>query len=164
MMQMGRPGLGMGVILVAAVLMTGVFGIGGSFGGAIPASAGSIQLGILAVVVVGIAVLVTNHVADRSSQSPFDSDGTADTEDALEALKRRYANGEIDETEFERKLEMLFETETVADAERRVETQSRSAEDRTQEEPSSDRDGNYRPPAERQPKRQRSRTRRGHCK
>lgn len=41
---------------------------------------------------------------------------TDETDDALEALKRRYVAGEIDEATYERRLEALFETETVADA------------------------------------------------
>ena len=40
----------------------------------------------------------------------------SETEDALETLRRRYANGELTEEEFEQKVERLLETETVADA------------------------------------------------
>ena len=39
-----------------------------------------------------------------------------ETEDALEALRQRYARGEISETEFEHRVERLLETESVADA------------------------------------------------
>lgn len=46
-------------------------------------------------------------------------DGRSEEETALEALKRRYAEGEIDEAEFERRLERLVENETVEDVERR---------------------------------------------
>jgi len=44
----------------------------------------------------------------------LDADGDADEEagdDPLEALRERYANGELTEAEFERKLERLLETE-----------------------------------------------------
>jgi hypothetical protein len=40
-------------------------------------------------------------------------------EEALETLKRRYAEGEIDEAEFEHRLELLFENEDVEDVRRR---------------------------------------------
>lgn len=43
-----------------------------------------------------------------------------DTADALELLRRRYAAGELSDEAFERKLERLVDTETVADAERHV--------------------------------------------
>jgi uncharacterized membrane protein len=44
-------------------------------------------------------------------------DGSADEEQAaLDRLRDRYASGEIDEVEFERRLERLLETETVEDA------------------------------------------------
>lgn len=49
--------------------------------------------------------------------APADADGTASPtgsdEDPLETLRERYARGEIDDVEFERKLERLIETEDV---------------------------------------------------
>lgn len=51
-----------------------------------------------------------------------------ETADALETLRERYARGEIDELTFERKVERLLETETVADAEENL---SRGVEDGT---------------------------------
>ncbi|MCU4750817.1 SHOCT domain-containing protein [Halobacteria archaeon AArc-curdl1] len=39
-------------------------------------------------------------------------------EDPLEALRERYARGELSDTEFERKLDRLLETESPADAHR----------------------------------------------
>lgn len=45
-------------------------------------------------------------------------DGTAESgqADALDDLRRRYARGELTDAEFERRLERLLETESVADA------------------------------------------------
>ncbi|MFC7138617.1 SHOCT domain-containing protein [Halosimplex aquaticum] len=40
-----------------------------------------------------------------------------DTDEALEALRDRYARGEIDDEEFETRVERLLETESVDDAE-----------------------------------------------
>jgi uncharacterized membrane protein len=45
--------------------------------------------------------------------------------DALEQLRSRYARGEIDEAEFERRVEGLLETETDADAEAYADRQTR---------------------------------------
>lgn len=164
MMRIRRSGFSIGMILVAAVIMTGVFRSGGSFATGIPASSGSVQLVLLFVAVLGIAVLSMKYFTGSSSQSPFDTTGPADTEEALETLKRRYAAGELDEIEFERKLEMLFETETVDDAERRVETQSVSTEQRPREESESRSEERSPQRFERPPKRERPRSRRGHCK
>jgi len=41
-----------------------------------------------------------------------------DREDALELLRERYARGELDDVEFERRVERLLETESLAEAER----------------------------------------------
>lgn len=54
---------------------------------------------------------------------------TDETDDALAALKRRYVAGEIDEATYERRLETLFETETVADARAYAEREPRDRED-----------------------------------
>jgi hypothetical protein len=51
-----------------------------------------------------------------ASGSPPTSDGR---EDALAELRLRYARGEVDEAEFERRVERLLETESVAAAEER---------------------------------------------
>jgi len=52
-----------------------------------------------------------------------DRDGgeDADQPDALAELRRRYAQGELTDAEFERRLERLLETESVADARAAVE-------------------------------------------
>ena len=57
-----------------------------------------------------------------------ESPASDDAEDALEVLRRRYAAGELSDAEFERRLETLVSTETVADVERYVaETQGGDA-------------------------------------
>lgn len=45
-------------------------------------------------------------------------------ESPLEALRRRYAEGELTDEQFERKLEALLETETVEDIEDRAQSES----------------------------------------
>jgi len=49
--------------------------------------------------------------------------------DAMETLRERYAQGELSEEQFERKLENLLETETLEDARARIERSSTAAED-----------------------------------
>lgn len=69
-------------------------------------------------------------------------DGTARSEqqDALEALRSRYARGELSETEFERRLERLVETETVEDARRSVEQRQGRERPADEREPVEQRD------------------------
>lgn len=52
----------------------------------------------------------------------------SETESALETLRQRYATGEIDEAEFERRVDALLGTETVADAESYVRDARRERE------------------------------------
>jgi len=73
------------------------------------------------VFVVGFAVVlplsgaIAGWYEDRTAASGSESDDART--DALAELRRRYADGEIDEAEFERRVERLLETESVADAE-----------------------------------------------
>jgi uncharacterized membrane protein len=50
--------------------------------------------------------------------------------DAMETLRERYAQGELSEEQFERKLERLLETETLEDARETVERSRRERDDR----------------------------------
>ncbi len=65
------------------------------------------------------------QLLERSDSTDEGDDSVVDgSEDALERLRVRYADGELSESEFERRLEVLLETETVADVERYLEPTS----------------------------------------
>lgn len=67
--------------------------------------------------VLGFAYLKSDvdQISDwRSSQTNSETDSQ---EDALTILRERYARGEIEQDEFERRLDDLLETETVEQAE-----------------------------------------------
>lgn len=59
------------------------------------------------------AEFVHDRQPARTDSEPADADG----DDALERLRRRYADGELTDAQFERKLERLLETETLEDVE-----------------------------------------------
>ncbi|WP_070364489.1 SHOCT domain-containing protein [Halodesulfurarchaeum formicicum] len=71
------------------------------------------QWPILALLASAVVVAVVT-----SGSLSFGEDSTSHPSEkatSLEALKQRYVAGEIDDIEFERKLETLFENETVSD-------------------------------------------------
>jgi len=63
---------------------------------------------------------------DRSGDRDRDDVGRGDTTDALDRLRTRYANGDLTDEQFERKLDRLLETETPEDAAEYVERSRRS--------------------------------------
>ncbi|WP_135826658.1 SHOCT domain-containing protein [Halorussus ruber] len=72
---------------------------------------------------------------NRTDQRPCPTTGdrVADTEskqDALDALRSRYARGDLSDAEFERKVETLLETETPESARKHVEQEMETATDR----------------------------------
>ena len=66
-----------------------------------------------------VAMGVTKWYERRQAdpRTPTSESTTTAEEEALETLRNRYARGEIDEAEFERRVEVLLETESVDDAE-----------------------------------------------
>ncbi len=76
-------------------------------------------------VAAGTAWILTNwRSKNRSGTSDRAAGSSTDPEAALETLKEQYAVGEIDDAEFERRLETLLENETIADVENRVDVDS----------------------------------------
>ncbi|WP_435317488.1 SHOCT domain-containing protein [Haloarchaeobius sp. TZWSO28] len=68
----------------------------------------------------------TNRRMDEALDGAFDGRATREDlpsskRDALDTLRERYAQGELSEEQFERKLETLLDTETLEDARARVE-------------------------------------------
>ena len=83
-----------------------------------------LALGPLIVGILGFLYLtgdsdqINQWLASRTSEWVDSQDGTAinTKEDAMTILRQRYARGEIDQAEFERRLNDLLETETVEQA------------------------------------------------
>ncbi|MFD1598514.1 SHOCT domain-containing protein [Halobellus rarus] len=59
--------------------------------------------------------------AAQSERADADRSGTDDVDEALARLRDRYARGDLSEEQFERKLEVLLETDTPEKARERVE-------------------------------------------
>jgi uncharacterized membrane protein len=58
----------------------------------------------------------TQHGTEHDSTTTAQSSSSPSTQDALSTLRERYANGELTDTQFERKLDRLLETETPENA------------------------------------------------
>ncbi|MBV0900246.1 SHOCT domain-containing protein [Haloarcula salina] len=78
------------------------------------------------VVIVPLTEILFGDADDEAVDEPADeqrrepaaaTDSDADGEAPLDRLRRRYAEGELTDEQFERKLERLLETETLEDAE-----------------------------------------------
>jgi len=80
--------------------------------------------------ILGETAAVQNLVGSATGERANHSSTTQSTDDeaALEALKRRYARGELDDAEFERRTAMLLENESIEDVRSRVEGTTREAE------------------------------------
>jgi uncharacterized membrane protein len=84
---------------------------------------------VVFVVGFGGVLPVSIGLAKRSEVERGRGAGTrasADAEDALATLRRRYARGELEDEAFERRLERLLETESLSDA-RATEANRRSS-------------------------------------
>lgn len=102
-----------------AVLATGTFGVALTL-----FVAGAGRVGVIALVVgwfllTPLSAVIEEEVfegdlataANPTSESTDAVDPETGTDDPVERLRERYANGEIDDVEFERQLETLLETE-----------------------------------------------------
>lgn len=67
--------------------------------------------------VMGLTEWYERQQTDHRPPASKSTTTTTAEEDALETLRNRYPRGEIDEAEFERRVEALLETESVDDAE-----------------------------------------------
>ena len=62
----------------------------------------------------------TDELSELPEEQGTNSGSESSDETPLETLRRRYAEGELTEAQFERKLERLLETETLEDVEDRA--------------------------------------------
>jgi len=77
--------------------------------------AGALLVIGLTVVLPLTRVLTTNQETDRRDETRQGDETEDDRSDALATVRRRYAEGELNDREFERQLERLLETETLSD-------------------------------------------------
>jgi len=69
------------------------------------------------VVVPTVELLYGNEADEELDDTAVNSSHSENTEDPLEELRRRYAQGELTDEQFERKVERLLETESLEDIE-----------------------------------------------
>lgn len=74
------------------------------------------------IAVVPVVSMLFDDEEDIDTETAHERDPVTDSadtgnDDALERLRRRYADGKLTDEQFERKLERLLETETLEDAE-----------------------------------------------
>ncbi|MFC7176541.1 SHOCT domain-containing protein [Halosegnis marinus] len=83
-----------------------------------------------AIWVIGFAVVLplVSILLGLDDEEEEPDDDVEEGEDALDALKRRYADGDLSDEEFERRLERLLETENREDAAAYIERRERDAE------------------------------------
>jgi len=80
---------------------------------------------------------VDDWSSEESTDVETESTGGTHDETPLESLRRRYAEGELTDAQFERKLERLLETETLEDVE---EYRQRAEHERETAEPERERE------------------------
>lgn len=83
----------------------------------------------------GVLPMALGAVKLYQRRQDGDTTTAAEPEDALEELRQRYARGEFTDEEFERRIELLLETESVADAREYAEAvrAERTAEERARQ-------------------------------
>lgn len=119
------------VVLTVAALLAGLIALAAINSGV------AIVLVIFAMIFGGELVdRVTTGLEEASPAQYAGESAVDDAADALEVLRQRYAAGDLSEAEFERKLETLVATESVADVERYVDgSRGRSGSDALDPEP-----------------------------
>jgi uncharacterized membrane protein len=75
-----------------------------------------VGFGGLLPVAMGVTRWYEQWQTDHRTPATESTTATTGEEEALETLRNRYARGEIDEAEFERRLDALLETESVEEA------------------------------------------------
>lgn len=78
----------------------------------------------------GLVPLAVGLAQWYEARTDGDDAETDETADALERLRERYAEGELTEAEFERRLERLLETESVETARRSVDRAEETGDER----------------------------------
>lgn len=101
-------------VCFAASLVLGALGFWGVAGAAF-------TLGIAGAILVDV-LWPDGFEATEDEEDPSETaDADESVTDALDTLRNRYARGELDDEQFEEKLEVLLETEIPEDARRRIE-------------------------------------------